>query len=77
MSKNTGIKFVSPATISFYSFGLNSLSVAIDNPANEIIARPDYSNSGINIESFTHSKDDTHNNKEKLISIGNAFHEKI
>jgi hypothetical protein len=77
VSKNTGIKFVSPATISFYSFGINSLSFAIDNPANEIIARPDYSNSGIYIESFAHSKDDTHNIKEKLITIGNTFQKKF
>jgi homoserine kinase len=74
---NTGIKFTSPASVSFYSLGLKNLSVTIEHPYNEIIARKVPSIKGIEIESFSHSRDDEQNVFDTLIKAGNAFAEKF
>lgn len=70
---NSGIKIFAPACISMHSFGLPELSIAIDNPGNEIIAHTDDKDISANIDLYSKEKEDTNNTKEIVLDITNAF----
>jgi len=53
MSGKTGIKVYAPASLGNFSTGLNMISVALDEPGDEIIARLNTKIQGIHIESIT------------------------
>jgi homoserine kinase len=70
---NSGIKIFAPACISMHYMGLKDLSVALDNPGNEIIAHIDDKNISAKIELYSNEKNDLHKTKEIVIDITNDF----
>lgn len=70
---NSGIKIFAPACVSMHSFGMPNLSIAMDNPGNEIIAHIDEKNIYATIDLYSKEKDDKNNTKEIVLDIANAF----
>ncbi|MEZ4907836.1 MAG: hypothetical protein R2771_09425 [Saprospiraceae bacterium] len=70
MTNSTGIKIISPATLRFDSFGMENLSMTLENPANELIAKLDTETKNITLKDTSLKKIE---NPELLISFGNEF----
>lgn len=73
MSGNTGIKYISPGSINFFSFGIENLAMAIDNPSNEIVARTNREINNCSIELFTGDRNNNSGFKSRIKSICDQF----
>ena len=73
MKTNKGIKLFAPACISMLSYGLRDVSIAIEKPGNEIIAKTNGDNRGVNIVSFSKEKEDENGVKAAVLKIANSF----
>lgn len=73
MADKTGIKFISPASISFFSFGIENLSFALDHPSNEVIVNVNENSNETEIALFTCEKYDKSGIKTELKKVSDRF----
>ena len=77
MANSKGIKLFSPATISLLSYGLKDISIAIEKPGNEIIAKINSDSTGVSITTYSKEKEDKGNVKLAIQNIANTFVKEI
>ena len=69
----SGIKIFAPGCISMHYFGLEDMSLAIDNPGNEILAHIENESNSVRISGFSKEKEDTQGTKSIVENIANDF----
>ena len=73
MSNTTGIKYLSTSVLNLRCFGAGSMSIALQNPADEFILHLTGDDGIISCKTYTGRKKDTDGIHDKLLAFATAF----
>ncbi len=73
MKTSKGIKLFAPSCISLLSYGLRDISIAINRPGNEILAKLNMDNNDIIFNTYSKEKDDTKGIKDIVLKFAKQF----